>query len=254
MAEGPAYVILGRGRWAKKMQPVVAGEKRSVTVIEETRQRPSERAQDYLSRLGEAMRGSRAQIAWLCVTPGPHVALMIQAALEAGLQVIVEKPWYGSATDTERLQALARAKRLLLAMHFEYLVHPEVRDWRLRFYSGEGVQFGGHFHLGRPDHLGIPAIDNLGCHLLAIREFAAPLSKVGEVQCAYEQPDERLVWLERDGQRIALIDLLKGSEHIIQDFMKTVEAALGGAAFPFDLDFAFRVANRLNALAARSPA
>ncbi len=35
--------------------------------------------------------------------------------------------------------------------------------------------------------------------------------------------------------------------------MKKVEAALGGAAFPFDLEFGLRVANQLNALKERSP-
>jgi len=254
MAEAPAYVILGRGRWAKKMQPIIAGEKRHVSAIEETRQCPSESAEGYLSRLAEAMKASRAQIAWVCIVPGPHVSLMTQAALEAGLHVIVEKPWYGSAADTERLQGLAHAKRCLLAMHFEYLVHPEVQGWRSKFYSDARLRFGGRFLLGRPDHLGIPAIYNLGCHLLAIREYASPASEISEIQCAYERPDERLVWLEQGDQRVSEIDLLKGSEHIIQDFMKKVEGALDGAAFPFDLGFALRVANRLNALKAQSSA
>ncbi|HVH73124.1 MAG TPA: hypothetical protein VNB49_18720, partial [Candidatus Dormibacteraeota bacterium] len=115
------------------------------------------------------------------------------------------------------------------------------------FYSGAGLQFGGHFFLCRPDHLGIPAVENLGCHLLAIREFAVPRASVSEMQCAYERLDERLVWLIEGGQRVAVIDLLKGSEHIIQGFMKKVEAALAGAAFPFDLNFGLRVANQVNA-------
>jgi predicted dehydrogenase len=251
MPETPAYVILGRGRWAKKMQPIIAGEKRAVTSIEETRQRPSETASRYVSRLADAIKASTAQIVWLCVAPGPHVSFMIQAALEAGLHIIVEKPWYGSAADTKRLIALAGAKGRLVAMHFEYLVHREVENWRRSFHPGVGLRFNGHFFLGRPDRSGIPAMDNLGCHLLAIREFVVPASEVSEIQCAYERPDERVVWLEQEGQRIASIDLFKGSERIIQDFMKKVEAALDGAAFPFDLDFALRVANQLNAYRAR---
>lgn len=254
MAEGPAYVILGRGRWAKKMQPVIAAEERTVTTIEETRQEASEDTASYITRLGEKLKASRAQIAWLCVSPGPHVCLMIQAALEAGLHVIAEKPWYGAAADTERLQSLARARSRLVAIHFEYLVHEEVQKWKKSFYPGTGLRFGGHFFLSRPDHTGIPASDNLGSHLMAIREFAAPAAEVCELQCAYERPDERIVWLERGGKRVASIDLLKGSERIIQDFMKKVEAALDGAAFPFDLDFALRVANQLNALKVRSSA
>ena len=252
MAEGPAYVILGRGRWAKKMQPIVAAEGRSVTAIQETRQGASEATASYISRLSEAMKASQAQVAWLCVSPGNHVCFMIQAALEAGLHVVAEKPWYGSAADTERLQTLVRAKRRLVGMHFEYLVHSEVQNWRSKFYSGEALRFGGHFFHCRADHLGLPAIDNLGCHLFAIREFTVPNSEIAEVQCAYERPDERLAWLEQGGQRIASMDLFKGSEHLIQRFMKKVEAALDGAAFSFDLSFALSVANQMNAYKART--
>lgn len=254
MAEAPAYVILGRGRWAHKIGPILAGEGRAVRTIEETRQNPSEGQQSYRARLAEAMKTSRAEIAWLCVSPGPHMSLMIQAALEAGLHVIAEKPWYGSAADTERLQTLARVRRRLIGVHFEYLVHGDVEKWKSSFYPGSGLHFGGHFFLSRRDHLGLPAIDNLGCHLFAIREFAVPASEAAEVLCAYERPDERLVWLEQGGRRIASTDLFKGSERIIQDFLKKIEAALDGAAFPFDLDFALRVANQLNAFKERSAA
>lgn len=254
MDEAPAYVILGRGRWAQRMRPIIAGESRSVTAIEETRQRQSENEAAYVSRLAEAMKTSAAQIAWLCVTPGPHVSLTIQAALEAGLHVIVEKPWYGSAEDTERLQALSRAKRRLLAVHFEYLFHKEVEKWRQTFHPGAELRFGGRFLLSRSDHIGIPAIDNLGCHLMAIREFAVPVAEVSAVQCAYERPDERLVWLEKGTGRISSINLTAKSEHLIQNFIKKVEAALDGAAFPFDLQFALRVANSLNAYKARCSA
>lgn len=245
MTETAAYVILGRGRWAKKMQPIIAGEGRTVTTIEETRQRPSETPSSYISRLAEAMKASRGQIAWLCVSPGPQVSLMIQAALEAGLHVVAEKPWYGSAADTERLQALAHARRRLIAVHFEYLVHGEVVNWRNSFSPGTGFRFGGRFFLGRSDHSGIPPIDNLGSHLMAIREFAVPDSEMYDMQFAYERPDERAVWLEQGSKRIASIDLFKGSERIIQEFMKKVEAALDGAAFPFDLNFALRVSSEL---------
>lgn len=252
MGRAPAYVILGRGRWAKKMQPVIGGEGRMVAAIDETRQRPSESTPDYVSRLAAAMKLSSAQVAWLCVSPGKHVSLMIQAGLEAGLHVIAEKPWYGSAEDAARLQILARSRQRLIAIHFEYLMHQAVEGWRKDLYPGEKMRFGGHFFLNRPDHIGIPAIDNLGCHLMSIREFAAPASEVSELQCAYERPDERAVWLERGGKRVASIDLLKGSNRIIQDFMKKVETALDGAAFPFDLDFGLRVESELNAFKTRS--
>ena len=199
------------------------------------------------------MIASHAQIAWLCVVPGPHVSLMIQAAIEAGLHMVVEKPWYGTSEVTRQLQMLARAKKRLLAVHFEYLVLEEVEKWRREFHPGMGLCFGGRFFLSRSDQSGIPAIDNLGCHLLAIREYAVPSSEVSEIRCGYELPDERLVWIERHNQRVSSIDLFTHGQPIIQRFVKKVEAALDGAAFPFDLDFALRVAEQLNAYKARGP-
>jgi len=252
VADSPGYVILGRGRWAQRMRPIIGGEPRSVSTIAETRQRPAEGNSSYISRLADAMKLSNAQIAWLCVLPGPHVSLMIQAALEAGLHVIVEKPWYGTAEDTQRLQSLAREKCRVLAVHFEYLLLSEAQSWRESFHSGAGMQLGGRFFLSRPDHTGIVPIDNLGCHLLAIREFAVPSAEISDIHCAYEHPDERLVWLDREGKRLASIDLLNHGQPIIQLFMKKVEAALVDAAFPFDLHFALRVAKQLNAYKARS--
>jgi GFO/IDH/MocA oxidoreductase family protein len=251
VVKAPAYVILGRGRWAKRMEPILAGEGRRVANIENTRQGQPESEDAYISRLADAMKASGAQIAWVCITPGPHVSFMIQAALQAGLHVIVEKPWYGSEEETRRLQSLANARRRLIAVHFEYLVHPEVESWKKTLYPGEQLRFVGHFSLGRADHLGVPAADNLGCHLMAVHEFSVPSSTIVELQCAYERSDERCVWLEREGKRIASIDLLQGSERIIQDFMKRVEAALAGATFPFDLTFALRVASQLQAYGAR---
>jgi hypothetical protein len=253
MVEGPAYVILGRGRWAKKMRPIIAGEGRSVVAIEETRRRPDEGDSTYISRLTEAMQGSSAQIAWLCVVPGPHVSLMVQAAIHAGLHVVVEKPWYGSHKETHTLQSLARTRGRVVAVHFEYLVLDEVEKRKREFYPGAGLRFGGRFFLSRSDQTGIPAIDNLGCHLLAIREDAVPSAQISEILCSYERPDERLVWVEREGRRLFSIDIFNHAQLIVQRFMKKVEAALDGAAFPFDLEFALRVANELNAYKARGP-
>jgi len=252
MAEAPSYVILGRGRWAQRMQTIIAGESREISTIEKTRQRPGESDSAYVSRLVDDMKASGAQIAWLCVAPGPHVSLITQAALEAGLHTVVEKPWYGSPEATQHLQTLACEKRRILAVHFEYLLLESVENWKSTFYPGAGLRFGARFFLSRSDRSGIPPVDNLGCHLLSIREYAVPAAEISELHCAYERPDERLVWLERGGQQISSIDLFQGAQRLIQDFMKKVEAALTSAAFPFDLDFALRVANQLNAYRMRS--
>src|SRR5271170_590096 len=242
MADGPAYVILGRGRWAKRMHSILEAETRQVGTIPEARRASDETDEAYRSRLAEAMRASGAQIAWLCVLPGPHVPFMIEAALEAKLHVIVEKPWQTSQRITASLIASAKSQRRLIAVHFEYCLLEEIERWRRDFQSGTGLRFGGRFFLSRTDHTGMSAVDNLGSHLLAIRAYAAPRSALQEIRCGYDKPDERSVWLEKGNTRVAFINLLENKERIIQRFMAKVEASLEVADFPFDLDFGLRVA------------
>jgi hypothetical protein len=248
MADAPAYVILGRGRWAARMQSILAAENRRVASISETRRATSETDTDYRSRLTKAMTASNAQIAWLCVLPGHHIPIMIEAALDAGLHVIVEKPWQASQHVTSALVARAKSLRRIIAVHFEYCLLEEMERWRRDFHPGAGLRFGGHFILSRPDHTGMSAMENLGSHLLAIRAYAAPQSAIQEIRCGYEQPDERCVWLEKRNTRAAFIDLLASKEPIIQRFVAKVEASLEGADFPLDLEFALRVARDTEAL------
>jgi hypothetical protein len=248
MPDGPSYVILGKGRWAGRMQSILAAENRSVGSITQTRRASGESDTAYRSRLAEAMRTSNAQIAWLSVLPGPHVPLMIDAALDAGLHIIAEKPWQGSQRLTSSLAARAKSLHRLIAIHFEYCLLEEVERWRRDFHSGTGLRFGGRFFLSRPDHTGMSAMDNLGSHLLAIRAYAAPNSALQEVRCGYEQPDERSVWLQKGSTRVAFINLLENKERIIQRFIAKAEASLEGADFPFDLNFGSRVANDAEAL------
>src|SRR5215831_3352933 len=96
MFETPRYVMVGRGRWARNMTRILEAENRVVIDFGDPRQQG-------LSRVSEAFARTESQIAWICLAPGPHVLAMVEAALEAGLHVVVEKPWRGSSSDTERL-------------------------------------------------------------------------------------------------------------------------------------------------------
>jgi predicted dehydrogenase len=248
VSDPSSYVVLGRGRWARRMNSILAEEGRSVATIAETRRSTDESELGYTARMTEAMKKSGAQVAWLCVLAGPHVSLMIEAALEAGLHVVAEKPWFSTPEETQRLQQLALAKSRTLAVHFEYLMLDEVEQWRRAHHPGTGLHFGGNFFLSRPDPTNTPALDNLGSHLFAIREYVCPSAAIAQLHCAYERPDERVVWLEKDGDMLSAINLLTHRQPVIQRFIQKVEAALnGGAAFPFDLNFALRVANAINA-------
>ena len=248
MPESPAYAIVGKGRWAARMHTILSNEHRHIIPIDATRRLPAESETEYKSRLCAALKTTGAQIAWLCVPPGSHIPPLVKAAIEAGLHIVAEKPWLCSHSETAELQRLANARHLLIAVHYEYCLLTEVEAWRNQYGDDSGLRFGGCFHHSRSDHSGLSALDNLGTHLLSIWEYAVPQFSVSEIRCAYERPDQREVWLEKDGQRVASIDLLTHGQPIIQRFAKAVETALDGAAFSFGLNFALRVADATAAL------
>lgn len=247
MPDSPTYAILGRGRWAHTIRNVLTGEGRRCVFIEDARRETTETYSDYKQRLAKRMADSGSHIAWLCTLPGPHVPLLVEAAIGAGLHVIAEKPWPYSPNETRLLQNLAAATGRQVGVHFEYCLLDAVEKWRNRFDRGAGLQFGGRFHLRGPDRLGIPAADNLGCHLLAVREYAVPQSGLAEISCEYERADERRVWLEKNHREIAPIDFLVSKEPIIQRYVAKFELGLDGTSFPFDLEFAARTAAALSA-------
>jgi hypothetical protein len=244
MTEHPRYLIVGRGRWAARMRSILESEGRSVVSLDQSRRGPSEDEHGYSERLRSSFKGRAAQIAWLCVPPGSHIPTMIEAAVEAGLHVIVEKPWLCSAQETHRLESVARARNILVGIHYEYCMMEQVESWRREWSPGVGLHFAGRMTISRPNHIGLSALDNLGSHLLSIHQYCVPESQIATIDCAYEQADERHVWLERKGQRVAEIDLLANKEPIIQRFIAHVEAATRGGAFRFDLQFALRVAEQ----------
>jgi len=246
MTDSSSYAILGRGRWAGVIRDVLAGMGRRCASIEDARRKSGESDSEYTARLSAKMADSRAEIAWICTLPGPHILLMVEAALGAELHVIAEKPWPYSLLDARSCLDLARAKGRQAGVHFEYCLLDGVESWRKEFQGGAGLRFGGHFRVPGPDRLGMPAIDNLGCHLFAIREYAVPEAQVSDIVCDYESMNERKVWIERGGQEVASIGFQDNKEPIIQRYIARFESALDGMAFPFDLAFAARVENSLS--------
>jgi hypothetical protein len=248
MAEALVYVVLGRGRWAQRMRSMLGAEHRRVTAMEETRQHSGESDAVYRQRLAVGMQKSGAEIAWACVLPGPHLTLMVEAALDANLHMICEKPWSSSRQVTESLSARAKSLGRLVGVHYEYCFLSELQRWRSDFGAETALQFGGRFFLDRPTHTGMSPLDNLGTHLMAIRNYAVPHATIKELQCGYEQPNERIVWLEREGQRIASLNLLEQKEPIIQRFIAEFESSRDMGRFPIDLEFGLRVAEDIATL------
>lgn len=249
MPDQLSYAILGRGRWSERIQRILASHGRRSVSIGATRAALDEDQAAYRARLTSAMIATDAHIAWLCLPPGPHIPLIVQAAIAAGLHVVVEKPWLTPSAETTRLFRTAQNAGRLVAVHYEYCFCREVEGWRRQLEGGAGLQFCGRFTVDRPDRLGIPAVENLGSHLLAIWQYAVPQAQVAEIHCGYELPNERRVWLEREGKVTSAINFLS-NEPVIQRFIDRFESALHGADFPLDLNFAARVAAALSELRA----
>ena len=245
MDKKPAYLIVGKGRWGPRMHAMLEGEGRRASFATNIRRATGENDPVYESRMAESFKASGADIAWLCVPPGPHVPPMIRAAISAGLHVIVEKPWIYSREETSALLHAAHGAKLVTAVDFEYCLLTGVENWRKEYYERSGLRFGGAFEIGAGDHLGISARDNLGSHLLAIHEYAVPQSEISSFQCAYQAPNQRRVWLEESKARISQIDFLGSPEPIIQTFVSRFENSLEGTPFPFDFGFALRVKEKL---------
>ena len=236
----PKYAILGRGRWAKVMGGVLAGEGRRVDFVGETRRRSGEDDDAYVGRLQEALEATGAEVGWLCVPPGPHVRLMVEAVIRAGLHTVVEKPWLCAPAETQKLSELARHRVVRVGVHYQFCLLDGVGEWRRRFHDSAELGFGGRFLLSRPDRLGIAAVENLGSHLLAIREYATPGAELLGIECGYEAAvDERRVWLRsHEGREVAVIDFTENREPLIQRYVRAFEAS---GTFAFDLEFALRV-------------
>lgn len=252
MANDPSYIIVGKGRWGARMHALLAGEGRRVEFAQSSRREAGESDADYEARVSRRFVASAAQIAWLCVPPGAHVPPLIRAALGAGLHVIVEKPWIYSREETSALQSAGEAKSLRVGVHFEYCFLSEVERWRREYARRADLRFSGIFTTSASDHMGVPAMQNLGSHLLSILEYAVPNATVEEIRCGYESANQRTVWLEAGKQGIAAIDLLAQQEPIIQRYLAGFESSLDGEDFPVDLGFAQRVKENMDAFARRA--
>src|SRR4051812_37297779 len=227
MAE-PRYAVVGTGRWGTRICAILEALGRNVL------------------RLGRAdvERGFgagalAADIVWLAVPPAAQEALL-ERALAARKHVVVEKPWLASAQATARLDAAA--KGLTVAVHFEYCFLDRLQEIPRGWREGERpVEFSGAFTTAGEDRLGIPAVQNLGSHLLAIHRRFVPMARLGSIEAAYRSPPCRLARFRSSDEEI-VIDFTHNDEPLIQRFIASFEDhARKGLPFPLDLKFARRV-------------
>jgi hypothetical protein len=230
----------------------ILAQQSKVTIVQETRRREQETDDDYQARIGASLARAGAKIAWICLPPSPNTFLVASAAIENGMHVVAEKPWVWRAQISRTLAALAKDRGALIAVHYEYCLLDAVQSWRSQRENGAGLRFRGRFTTRLPDRLGIPAIENLGSHLFAIRAYAIPQAGISAIECEYERADERFVSLTDGGSAIDTIEFSANREPVIQRFIARFERALEGEPFPLNLDFATQVYEDLDAYRANS--
>jgi hypothetical protein len=246
--DGTRVAVLGRGRWATTVHGMLVASGVEVAQIGAVRQAPDEDTDVYVARIATALRAAGCTDAWLCVPPGRHVPALVRAAVQEGVRVVAEKPWPYPPAGLGGTP-LARAEESpSVVVCFEYVLLDAVQEWRTSWHGGAGLTFHGAFTVAAPDRLGIPALWNLGSHLVAIREWAVPQASLGTLKAAYDSEPERRVWLEDDaGDQVAEIDFRGSNEPILQRFV--AGAAAGRApVVELDLTFAERVRQILTRL------
>jgi hypothetical protein len=178
--EAPAYLVVGRGRWAALIREILLKINRHTTILAETRLTSGEPNVAYQKRLERAMTSSGAAIVWLCVPFGPWILTMATAAMNAGLDVVAECPWLLPEKDSETLSQLQQKAQRVLGVHYEYCLLDQVQGWRQEFGGGESCTFNGIFELARAGRHALAAELQLGSHLLAIQRYAVPLPNRGQ--------------------------------------------------------------------------
>jgi predicted dehydrogenase len=238
----PAYLVVGRGRWATLIKQILLKQKRTVAILENSRMNGGEQSAAYQNRLEAKMMSSGAAIAWLCVPFGPWVLTMAAAAMNAGLDVVAECPWLWPLRDSESLIVLQEKQRRVLGVHYEYCLLEQLQEWRKEFQDGEGCTFHGAFELSRAARHSLRAELQLGSHLLAIRRYAVPAAAVGQVRCSYQTTDRRVVWLTREDSELSRVTFENNRQPLIQRYIETFEKERIRRNLTFGLDFAGRVA------------
>ncbi|WP_344249097.1 hypothetical protein [Isoptericola hypogeus] len=212
------------------------------------RQRDGESDPEYVARMSAALGEARCTHAWLCVPPGRHVPLQVEAAARRGIHVIGEKPWPYDPADLGAVAAGHHGVAPRVLVCFEYVLLSGVQAWRESQGGGAGLTFHGVFSVAAPDRLGIPALWNMGSHLAAIREWAVPESSVGSLRARYDAEPERRVWLEdASGTRVSEVDFLSSAEPILERFAAGATEGRGPVT-ELDPGFAARVSRVVAAL------
>jgi predicted dehydrogenase len=117
--------------------------------------------------IGEAVKGTDAQVATICAANPDHAACLTQC-LDAGVHVIIEKPMVETLDDAKIILSKAKEKGLKVAVAQNYRYSPELQTIRGAIQRGEIgriVSVSVTFHRWRPTRgLYLPLLMNQSIH------------------------------------------------------------------------------------------
>ena len=244
------YAIVGAGRWGTRLARFVESSGRRVRLLAVRRPVGAGDVADYRARLTEALRqkSDHGEVVWFAVPPG-HQDICVRCAIELECHTVVEKPWTVARPETEALVQMAQRRGIQVAAHYPYCFLDRIDEVQSALLEIPRPHlFSGAFAVSTPNRLSIPSLDNLACHLLAIREHAFRQAKIVSIETAYGAADRRFICLE--GQNFeAVIDFLHTGEPLVQRFVDAFESHIdSGEGFPLDLRFSLKVMSRLERL------
>ena len=173
-------LIIGCGHWGRNYVRVFVGQLGAgrITVVD-----PRQKALDAMraahpglgaaASLEEALRAGGSSAAVVSTPAATHFDVVCRC-LEAGLDVLAEKPLALTVAHAERMAALARERRRILMVGHTFLYHPAVR--RVRDLIRKGVCGDIYYMKSTRTHLGlvrpdVNAVWDLAPHDAAIFQY-----------------------------------------------------------------------------------
>ena len=231
--------LIGKGQWGGKLYEILSREGVLADWPSLSRCAPDESIDEYRRRVLDVFRKCKGDVVWLA-TPPVNQSLMIELAIEAGKHIVVEKPWSVSAEETKRLSYLAKEKGLITGVSYIYCFLNGVVEKAEKLSKARKVE--GCFSVRTKNRLLLSSLDNLGSHIVAIRNYICPEAELHNLKTAYGVINERSVTLYYSGNIVENIDFTITQEPVVQRFTAAfLNQVKNGAAFEFDFNFASMV-------------
>lgn len=173
----------------------------------------------YIERWQDTLSKCDANMVWIATPTGHHTAPLLRACIQAGLDVVVEKPWLEDAETSSSIVAMANGSGVKVAVHHQYLFLDGLKNYRERYFEDERIEFSGSFVVNRPNKTIIPPMINLGCHLHSIRHYVCPNGIVSGMRVGYDGENARWFRLKKAENVLVDTDFTLNREPIIQRFI-----------------------------------